>query len=261
MQLSISLVVAAVFPFLASGAGPFGTVWAILVDEEMPNALTKLFGPLVPNPKFLLVVSTSTQYYYDIFGVQSTAGDISQSLSIAWDRHEYIGSLNYLQLMTLLSAAAGFAGLAMPWFEAIVRGNDTRDEYGCTITVRDYRAAEIWWQLKRPCVSMAKPYLKNLLDLHIPPPFAYNGRVNFKSYTGYFQAGGPTIPVYCPQKSKHPRDELHAMRLSWGLSRRLRRAIRDAFDELYEEDWETGEWLTYEEQKDFSITQCRGSKL
>ena len=152
--------------------------------------------------------------------------------------------------MVLLSSATSLGALAMPWLEAIVY-QDAWLDFGCTITVRDWRAPAVWWEMKKPCVSMAKPYLENLLSIHIPPLFTAKGRVDPKAYRGYLQTTGPNIPVYCAHKSKDPRRELRSMRLPKSMANT--EAIREIFDQMYSVDWSPGAWLSYAQARSFAI--------
>ena len=252
MQLSISAFFLALLPILAQSAGGLATVWAILVDVDMPCSLTQLFRGF--DPKFLIVVPSQSEFYYDIWAVTSTAGDISESLSIPWNKHRYITSWNYLHLMSVLiaaTAASGLASLTMPWFEAIVEKKSCR-QHRFTITVRDYRAPGIWWRLKRPCVSLEQSYGEAL----IPPPFDMStGRVDMESYDGYFQKSGPRIPVYWPDKKNKTLDELRSMKLPQRLNSKQKTAIRARFEEIYDDEWGAGQWLSHYEMKVFSIDE------
>ena len=77
--------------------------------------------------------------------------DVSEALS-PFEDHFYVGRWN-IHLLSLLCAAAGLARLSMAWLEAI-QFTDYRNEEGATVTIRDYRESEVWWQLCRQNTSM-----------------------------------------------------------------------------------------------------------
>ena len=79
--------------------------------------------------------------------------DVSEALSYSYEDHFYVGRWNHLHLLSLLCAAAGLARLSMAWLEAI-QFTDYRNEEGATVTIRDYRESEVWWQLCRQNMSM-----------------------------------------------------------------------------------------------------------
>ena len=107
---------------IAEAKGAFGTVWAICVDQTMPYGIRNYFRNIAPD--YLLVYSTQSQFYYNVWAIRSSAKDISAALSMPAEGYEMIGRWNYIQLMSLLCIGAGLTQLSMPWLEAVVQSND-----------------------------------------------------------------------------------------------------------------------------------------
>ena len=83
----------------------------------------------------------------------------------------------------------------MPWLEAIIQSNDLANEEGATVTIRDWRKPEIWWQQNADNISMKRPILANLQNLRIPPLYnVLTGLLNTNAYDGYWQQDGPMVP-------------------------------------------------------------------
>ena len=61
-------------------------MWAIL-DESMPQAISRYF---LSEPDYLLVYSMPSQIYYNVWGVVSSAMDVSEALSYSYEDHFYV---------------------------------------------------------------------------------------------------------------------------------------------------------------------------
>ena len=234
--------------------GAFGTVWAIQNGPSIPCSLkayighphelifSKLslphhivdvileFGGAVND--YLLVVSTPSQYNFDVWAMWAHhLYDISEAFGIRAYNRRFLGSWNYMHLMSLLCVTGLGIRLCTPWIEAVVQRHPKCD--GCLVAIRHHFDERIWWEMRQPCY-FGQPFLSRLCCLVLPPlcdaPHAYRP---------YWQAAGPSIPIYSCHKSQ---DVMQTM-LSMYVPPQQKESIQAVVKIAYVQPWRRGEWL------------------
>ena len=242
----------------------FWTVWAIKSSTLMPRQLKAYmddeydFVSKLRLPEaaidlildygcslndYLLVHSSPPHYNFEVWAMWANdLDDISDALAVNAYHRRFLGTWNYMHLMCLL--CVGFSvtpyfplTLWFPWVEAFVQRNEYPGGRGCWVTIRHYMDPLIWWQLRKPVVSLLPPS-PNLFDLVVPPLFRC-----LSVYRAYWQDAGPMIPIFICRKSQDVMRMLMAMPVPSSTELSFRAVMEGA----YAQPWRMGDWLTDEE--------------